>query len=70
MDGLEDDFPLPGGPYSQVPAVNLPGCKQSVFCECRGQSLSTYQPLGAFCWVGWWWVFVIQNSPPVLFSVS
>ena len=25
-DGLEDDFPFPGGPYSQVPAVNLPGC--------------------------------------------
>ena len=24
-DGLEDDFPLPGV-YSQVPAVNLPGC--------------------------------------------
>ena len=24
--GLEDDFPLPGGPYSQVPAVNVPGC--------------------------------------------
>ncbi len=22
---LEDYFPLPGGPYSQVPAVNLPG---------------------------------------------
>ena len=21
-----DDFPFPGGPYSQVPAVNLPGC--------------------------------------------
>ena len=26
-DGLEDEFPLPGGPYSQVPAVHLPGCK-------------------------------------------
>ena len=26
-DGLEDEFPLPGGPYSQVPAVNLPGCR-------------------------------------------
>jgi len=25
-DGLEDDVPLPGGPYSQVPAVHLPGC--------------------------------------------
>ena len=24
-DGLEDDFPFPGV-YSQVPAVNLPGC--------------------------------------------
>ena len=24
-DGLEDDFPLPGGPYSQVAAVNLKG---------------------------------------------
>ena len=27
-DGLEDDFPLPGV-YSQVPAVNLPGCSFS-----------------------------------------
>ena len=26
-DGLEDDFSFPGGPYSQVPAVNLLGCK-------------------------------------------
>ena len=25
-DGLEDDCPFPGGPYSQVPAINLPGC--------------------------------------------
>ena len=25
-DGLEDDFPLPGGPYCQVPAVHLSGC--------------------------------------------
>ena len=25
-DGLEDDFPLPGGAYSQVPAVNLRVC--------------------------------------------
>ncbi len=25
-DDLEDDFPFPGGPYSQVPAVKLPGC--------------------------------------------
>ena len=24
-DGLEGDFPFPGGPYSQVLAVNLPG---------------------------------------------
>ena len=23
-DGLEDDVPFPGGPYSQVPAVHLP----------------------------------------------
>ena len=25
-NGLEDDFPFPGGPYSQVPAVKLQGC--------------------------------------------
>ena len=25
-DGWEDDFPFPGGPYSQVPAINLQGC--------------------------------------------
>jgi len=25
-DALADDFPFPGGPYSQVPAVNLAGC--------------------------------------------
>ena len=28
-DGLEDDFPFPGV-YSQVPAVNLPGCKRQI----------------------------------------
>ena len=25
-DGLEDDFPFPGGKNSQVPVVHLPGC--------------------------------------------
>ena len=30
-DGLgSDDFPFPGGPYFQVPAVNLPGCKNGI----------------------------------------
>ena len=24
-DGLEDDFPFPGGPYSQVPMFNFRG---------------------------------------------
>ena len=32
-DDLEDDFPLTGGPYSQVNHVSLPGC--SGFCRLQ-----------------------------------
>ena len=39
-DGLEDDFPLPGGPYSQVPAFNLPGCSHLFFNYCTSLFLS------------------------------
>jgi len=40
-DRLEDVSPFPGGPYSQVPAVNLPGCihNSPIVCiapRCQG----------------------------------
>ena len=35
-DGLEDVFPFPGGPYSQVRAVNLPGVYHEELILCYG----------------------------------